>query len=101
MAWEEVLKTVVVALVSAALGFMFSAARKISPRQLAEFEARAVEPICERLEKIENKVETFCTRGEMKETVQRIEYQVERNRQENREHFQAIYGELKQRRLGS
>ncbi len=91
---NEYVDKALVAIISIALGFMISAARKISPTQLAEFERRAVEPICERLEKIESKVENFCTRGELKETVQRMEHQVEQNRRENREHFQSIYSKL-------
>ena len=98
---ESVLRQGLVALISGVLGWLggwlLSSTRKISPAQLDEFEERVVTPICERLEKVENKLETFCTRGELREAVNRMETASEINRRENRENFRTIFDKLEKR----
>lgn len=84
--------------VTAALGFLAAAWRKVSPKQLLEFEERVIDPLCERLEKVEVKVEGFCTRSELKDAVNEMKSASEINRRENRENFRQIFNRLEQRR---
>ena len=94
MSAETIFSTIVTVFVSGLAGFLLAGLRKVSPQQLADFEERAVTPICERLEKVEAKLETFCTRAELRDTVQRIEKSIETNRSDNREHFNSIFSRL-------
>jgi hypothetical protein len=97
MLFEKILTV----LISAALGWMISAATKVSNKSLektiGDLEKRVITPLVSRVERLETKAESFVTRGEVKELIGDLKNSVESRQVEIRSTLKVIYRELQLR----
>ena len=104
MSYEIVWEKVVTVLISAALGWLVSAATKVSNTKLektiAELEKRVISPLMTRLERLETKSESFATRHDVKEIVTDLKSAMEARQVEIRGTMNGIFREMKEIREG-
>jgi hypothetical protein len=93
------LEKILTVLISAALGWLVSAATKVSNSKLektiGELEKRVISPLVTRVERLEVKAEGFATRGDVKELVADLKASVEARQVEIRGTMSGIFRELR------
>ena len=100
MSYEMIIEKVFTVLISAALGWLISAATKVSNTRLekviSELEQRVISPILKRVERLETKSEGFATRSDVKEIVMDLRSAMEARQVEIRGTMSEIYRELRE-----
>jgi RNA-binding protein YhbY len=100
MSYEMIIEKVFTVLISAALGWLISAATKVSNTRLekviTELEQRVISPILKRVERLEAKSEGFATRSDVKEIVMDLRSAMEARQVEIRGTMSEIYKELRE-----
>ena len=104
MSYELIWEKLFTVLISAAVGWLVSAATKVSNSKLektiAELEKRVISPLVTRLERLESKAEGFATRNDVKEIVTDLKSAMEARQVEIRGTMSGIFRELREIREG-
>jgi hypothetical protein len=104
MSYELIWEKLFTVLISAAVGWLVSAATKVSNSKLektiAELEKRVISPLVTRLERLESKSEGFATRNDVKEIVTDLKSAMEARQVEIRGTMNGIFRELREIREG-
>jgi RNA-binding protein YhbY len=104
MSYELIWEKLFTVLISAAVGWLVSAATKVSNSKLektiAELEKRVISPLVTRLERLEAKSEGFATRNDVKEIVRDLKSAMEARQVEIRGTMNGIFRELREIREG-
>lgn len=99
MSYETILEKVFTVAISGSLGWLISAATKVSNSKLekaiGDLERRVILPIVTRVERLESKADSFATRSDVKEIVLDLKTAMNASHQEIRSTIKGLFRELR------
>jgi hypothetical protein len=99
MNFEPIIEKVFTVVISAAVGWLISAATKVSNTKLekaiGELEKRVISPVVARVERLETKADSFATRADVRELISDLKSSMEARQVELRVTMNGIFRELR------
>jgi hypothetical protein len=99
MNFEPIIEKVFTVVISAAVGWLISAATKVSNTKLekaiGELEKRVISPVVTRVERLETKADSFATRADVRELISDLKSSMEARQVELRVTMNGIFRELR------